>query len=63
MNRFIRDCLISGVAGGLLSHVVSAVCSRAEHGPGRARLPMHAVSHIAWNDDPDSPRGVAVTTG
>ncbi|HYC49196.1 MAG TPA: hypothetical protein VED01_27275 [Burkholderiales bacterium] len=56
MKRFALNCLASGLAGGLLSHLVSSVRSRAEH--GRGGLPMHAVSHIAWNDDPKSHRGV-----
>ena len=55
MNRFIRDCLISGVAGGLLSQAMSAWRGHAER--GHANLPMHAVSHIAWNDDPESHTG------
>ena len=55
MNRFIRDCLISGVAGGVSSHVAASIFSRREH--GRSELPMHAVSHIAWGDSPESHRG------
>jgi hypothetical protein len=55
MRRFILNCLISGAAGGLVSHVVAAVCSKVER--GRSDLPMHAVSHIAWGDAPESHRG------
>ena len=55
MNRFILNCLISGAAGGLLSHVAAAACSRAE--TGRSARAMHAVSHIAWGDDPKSHQG------
>jgi hypothetical protein len=55
VNRFIVNCLISGAAGGLLSHAAAAACSRAE--TGRSARAMHAVSHIAWGDDPESHRG------
>lgn len=55
MKRFIVDCLISGAAGGLASHIAAATASRAER--GRSDLAMHAVSHIAWNDDPESHTG------
>jgi hypothetical protein len=55
VKRFILDCLISGAAGGLLSHVVASAASRAER--GRGALAMHAVSHIAWGDDPESHEG------
>ena len=55
MNRFILNVLISGAAGGLLSHLAAAACSRGER--GRSALAMHAVSHIAWDDDPDSHDG------
>ena len=55
MKRFILNCIISGTVGGLLSHIAAAAGSRAEK--GRADLAMHAVSHIAWNDDPESHQG------
>ena len=55
MKCFILNCLISGLAGGALSQIVSAVYGRTER--GRSDLPMHAVSHIAWNDDPESHKG------
>jgi hypothetical protein len=55
MKRFILNCLISGLAGGALSQVATAVYGRAER--GRSDLPMHAVSHIAWDDDPESHKG------
>ena len=55
MKRFILNCLISGAAGGLLSHIVAGAVSHAER--GRSDLAMHAVSHIAWDDDPESHKG------
>jgi hypothetical protein len=55
MKRFILNCLVSGLAGGALSQIASAVYGRAER--GRSDLPMHAVSHIAWGDDPESHDG------
>jgi hypothetical protein len=55
MNRFIRNCLLSGLGGGACSHVVAALRSHAEQ--GRADLPMHAVSHMAWGDAPESHQG------
>jgi hypothetical protein len=55
MNRFILNCLISGAAGGLVSHLVAVACSKLER--GRSDLPMHAVSHIAWGDAPEDHRG------
>ena len=55
MKRFIVNCLISGAAGGLASHIAASICGRRE--AGRSELPMHAVSHIAWNDDPASHKG------
>ena len=55
MNRFVLNCLVSGMAGGVLSQIASAVYGRAER--GRSDLPMHAVSHIAWDDDPESHKG------
>jgi hypothetical protein len=39
----------------VLSQLVSAVFSAAER--GRADLPIHAVSHIAWGDKPESHDG------
>ena len=57
MNTFVRNCLISGTAAGLLSLIASAWCSRREHGEGSEHLPMHAVSHIAWDDSPRSHTG------
>ena len=55
MNRFVLNCVISGLAGGILSEVASALHGRAER--GRSDLPMHAVSHIAWGDEPESHKG------
>ena len=55
MTRFLVNCLISGAAGGLLSHLAAAAGGRIER--GNAALPMHAVSHIAWGDDPKSHTG------
>jgi hypothetical protein len=55
VNRFVRNCLISGAAGGLLSHIAASACSRLEQ--GRSELPMHAVSHIAWGDAPEAHTG------
>jgi len=55
VKRFVLSCLVSGLAGGALSHLASWVASRVER--GRGDLPMHAVSHIAWNDNPKSHRG------
>lgn len=57
MKGFIVDCLISGTIGGLVSLIASATAARIEHGRGKETLPIHAVSHIAWNDAPDSHRG------
>ena len=57
MKRFIMDCLISGMVGGLTSLIASGVGGRIEHGRGKETLPIHAVSHIAWGDSPDSHRG------
>ena len=57
MKGFIRDCLISGTLGGLLSLIASGIGGRIEHGRGRETLPIHAVSHIAWGDPPASHRG------
>jgi len=37
------------------SHAVAALRSHAEK--GRADLPMHAVSHMVWDDPPQSHRG------
>jgi hypothetical protein len=58
VNRFLRDCLISGAAGGLLAHVASSICSSRAY--GRSELPMHAVSHIAWGDAPEAHTGRSV---
>ena len=55
MKNFMLDVLISGLAGGLLSHAAAAACSAAER--GRSDLAMHAVSHIAWGDEPESHQG------
>ena len=55
MKRFVLDCLVSGLAGGVLSQFVSAIYGRAER--GGSDLPMHAVSHIAWGDAPESHKG------
>jgi hypothetical protein len=53
--RYLVNCLISGAGGGLLSHLAAAFASRVEN--RNADLPMHAVSHIAWGDDPQSHTG------
>ena len=55
MKRFVLNCLLSGAAAGIASHVVAAAAGRIER--GRSGLPMHAVSHIAWGDDPASHQG------
>ena len=55
MKRFILNCLLSAAAAGIASHVVTAAAGRLEQ--GRSGLPMHAVSHIAWGDDPASHQG------
>jgi hypothetical protein len=55
VKRFILNCLISGAAGGIVSHVAASVRGRIE--TGRSELPMHAVSHIAWGDAPESHKG------
>jgi hypothetical protein len=55
MRRFVLNCLVSGLAGGALSQFVSALYGRAER--GQSDLPMHAVSHIAWGDAPESHTG------
>ena len=56
MKRYLLNCLISGTLGGLASHAVASLCSRAER--GRSELPMHAVSHIYYDDDPESHEGL-----
>jgi hypothetical protein len=61
MNRFVLNCLISGAAGGVLSHIAASICSHKEH--GRSELPMHAVSHIAWGDAPESHKGRTLHNG
>ena len=55
MKLFVLNCLVSGLAGGVLSQFVSALYGRAER--GHPDLPMHAVSHIAWGDAPESHTG------
>ena len=55
MKQFVLNCLLSGAAAGIASHVVAAAAGRIER--GHSGLPMHAVSHIAWDDDPGSHRG------
>ena len=55
MNRFVHDCLISGLAGGAVSHLAASICSYRER--GASELPMHAVSHIAWGDEPRAHQG------
>lgn len=55
MKRYLMDCLLSGLAGGIASHVAVAALSRLE--TGRADLGMHPVSHIAWGDAPESHQG------
>lgn len=44
MKRFVLNCLMSGLAAGVLSHLAASACGRRE--TGRSELPMHAVSHI-----------------
>jgi hypothetical protein len=53
MNRLVLNCIISGLAGGVLSHIAAAACSRSEN--ARSGLAMEDVSHIAWGDNPRSP--------
>ena len=55
MKRYILNCLISGTLGGILSHVAASLSSQKEN--RRSELPMHAVSHIAWDDAPESHEG------
>lgn len=55
MKRFLVDCLISGLAGGVVSHMAVAALSRVE--TGHADRAMHPVSHIAWDDAPQSHQG------
>lgn len=55
MTRYLLNCVISGTLGGIASHAVASLCSRAEH--GRSELPMRAVSHIYYDDDPASHEG------
>jgi hypothetical protein len=55
MNRFVWNCLVSGAAGGIASHIVASLFSHKEN--RRSELPMHAVSHIAWGDAPESHQG------
>lgn len=57
MKRFIVDCLISGTIGGIASLVAAAIAGRVEQGRGKETMPIHAVSHIAWGDEPQSHRG------
>ena len=66
MKRFILNCVVSGLAGGLASHLAASLRSR--HESGRHELPMHAVSHIWYDDDPsrhkgDVPRDYAIGAG
>ena len=56
MKRFILNCLVSGAAGGIASHVVASIFSQKDN--RRSELPMHAVSHIAWGDAPESHQGL-----
>jgi hypothetical protein len=56
MKRFVVNCLISGTLGGIVSHAVASLCGRRE--TGRGELPMHAVSHIAYGDAPESHGGL-----
>jgi hypothetical protein len=55
VKRFVRDVLISGAGGGLLSHLAASICSLREN--RRSELPMHAVSHIWWDDAPEAHQG------
>lgn len=56
MKRFILNALISGTLGGIVSHAVASLCSRRE--TGHSELPMHAVSHIYHDDDPEAHEGL-----
>jgi hypothetical protein len=56
LKRYLLNCLISGTVGGIVSHAVASLCSRAER--GRSELPMHAVSHIYYDDEPASHEGL-----
>jgi hypothetical protein len=55
MRRFARAVLGSGLTAGILSELVAALRGRIEG--GNARRPIHAVSHIAWNDAAGSHEG------
>ncbi|HEX2828925.1 MAG TPA: hypothetical protein VHP37_21425 [Burkholderiales bacterium] len=55
MKRYLLNCLVSGTLGGIASHVVASLFSRHEH--RRSELPMHAVSHIYYDDEPASHEG------
>jgi hypothetical protein len=55
VNRFVRDIVISGAAGGILSHIASSLCSKREN--ARSELPMYAVSHIWWDDASEGHQG------
>ena len=55
VQRFIVNTLISGSVAGIASHLVASLCGRQES--GRSELPMHAVSHIWYDDAPESHEG------
>ena len=55
MQRFILNTIITGTVAGIASHVVASLRGRADS--GRSELPMHAVSHIAYGDAPESHEG------
>ena len=55
MKRFLLNCVVSGLAGGLASHLASSLCAQRES--GRHERPMHAVSHIWYDDEPSSHKG------
>lgn len=55
MNRFVSNVLISGLAGGLVSHLATALLSRAEG--RRTDAAMNSVSHMVWGDDPQDHPG------
>lgn len=63
MSRFVRDVLVSGSAAGVLSLASLILRSRAEHGPRHVTKPVHAVSHIAWDDRPESHSGHYIHNG
>jgi len=57
VKGFVRECFVTGMVGGFVSLIAAAIGGRTEGGRGQALRPVHAVSHIAWNDAPESHRG------